>query len=520
MSGAAPHIAIVGGGTAGWLAAHMLRRLSRETDTACRLTVIEDPDIPTIGVGEGTTSVFRDVLLDLGFDEFEFMRETGATIKYGIRHIGWGARSSGPGSDYLGPIDDPHQLTPDPTGQGRPWLHYSAIAAGQQAIRSHVFTPLMTGQRAPWAQQGGKLMPVSPYHHAYHFDQAKVGAFLRRKADGIEQVSSKVTGIEKDSGSGLVTALKCQGQPDIAVDFVFDCTGFRRALMTELGVSWHHYGSLLPLNRAMPFWLEHSEAGEIAPYTTARALRSGWMWQIPTADRLGCGYVYSDAHTTPEEAQREIEQVLGCRITPRADLAFKEGRLKQPWSGNCIALGLSQCFLEPLEATSIHGTVVQLLLLGAGGFLAHLGGDISDLRENYNQAVNQQIDDFAQFINLHYAGGRRDSAFWQDMTECGISDLNRDRLELWSNEAPIRAHFPTLPAGLPHVQEQLYMPVLDGLGLLPKAPCKAALTRTAGMARAARLQREDNREQFRKISAKALGHREFLTRLNSGDLPC
>lgn len=510
--GAAPHIAIVGGGTAGWLAAHMLRRLAESEQVTCRISVIEDPDTPTIGVGEGTTSVFRQVLLDLGFDEFEFMRETGATIKYGIRHIGW----SGAGSEYLGPIDDPHQLDPDPTGQNQPWLHCSAIASGQSVFEANVFTPLMRRARAPWVRKGQEWLPVSAYHHAYHFDQAKVGAYLRRKASGIAQVSAKVIGF--DQNDGHITRLICQDHPDLDVDFVFDCTGFRRALIGQLDAGWRGYGALLPLNRAMPFWVDHAD-GDIAPYTTARAMTAGWMWQIPTVDRMGCGYVYSEAHISADEAQREVEALLGQPIEPRADIAVNAGRLARPWVGNCVALGLCQSFLEPLEATSIHGTVVQLMMLGQGGFLPKLAGRVGGLdllRRAYCDVVNTQIDDFAEFINLHYTGGRRDTPFWTEMTEMGISERNRDLIDRLKHGLPQDSDFPDLPGQLPHLQRALYLPVLDGLSLMDKAPCKAILSQSHGLAQRARELRQSNRKEFLKAAGQAVGHRAFLSDIAQG----
>jgi tryptophan halogenase len=268
----------------------------------------------------------------------------------------------------------------------------------------------------------------------------------------------------------------------------------------------------------MPFWVDHAD-GDVAPYTTARAMTAGWMWQIPTVDRMGCGYVYSDAYISADEAQSEVEALLGQPIEPRADIAINAGRLARPWVGNCVALGLCQSFLEPLEATSVHGTVVQLMMLGQGGFLPKLAvrvGGLDLLRRAYCDAVNTQIDDFAEFINLHYAGGRRDTPFWTEMTETGISGRNRDLVERLKHGLPQDRDFPDLPGQLPHLQRALYLPVLDGLGLMEKAPCKAILSQSHGLARRARALRQSNRKEFLKAAGQAVGHRVFLSDIAQG----
>jgi len=498
---------VVGGGTAGWLAALILREGARRSGITLDLTVIESSARPPIGVGEGSTAVLRILLGQLGLDESEFLRETGATIKYGIRHRDWRRK----GHVYDGPIDDPQQIAGGPPGN---WLDRYAIGAGKSVTDPHLFTHLMTANRAPWALRAGKPpLAIGPFHHAYHFDQALVGAWLRRKAEGVEHIDALVIGTEQHAETGHITALTLEGGGRHEADFFVDCTGFRRALICgAMGAEWRPYGGTLPVNRAMPFWLAHDEGAEIATYTHAWAQGAGWMWQIPTQDRIGCGYVYSDAHLTPDQAQAEVEAALGRPIEPRGDIAIDAGRLDRAWVGNCLAAGLAQSFFEPLEATSIHGTIVQLMLFTQ----RHLA-DVARGRAEpaaYNADVARQSDEFCTFINAHYVSERRDTAFWRDVAESCISDTLRDRLALWSAKTPERADFTPFPGGLPHVEEQLYVPVLAGLGLLSRSAAKAEMAAAPKLRAHARKTFEAMTRDHRKAAGKAAGHRAYLQSLH------
>lgn len=503
------HIAIVGGGTAGWLAALVLQKTAARSGVSVRLSVVESPNIPTVGVGEGSTSIFRQVLLDLGFDEAEFLRETGATFKFGIHHEGW--RKDG--RSYFGPIDDPNALGPVPDGLPSNWLHQARVGAGKDIASAHLFTWLMRGRKSPYAlKQNGEQIAVSPFHYAYHFDQARLGRYLASKATGIDHIRAEVAGITRHSETGYITTLQMQDAPDVAVDLVIDCTGFRRAIIGEMNAGWTSYADSLPLNKAMPFWLDHNPQKDIAPYTQAKALGAGWMWGIPTQDRMGCGYVFSDAHVTPEQAQAEIETTLGQPIEVRRVLSIAPGRLDRAWVGNCVAIGLAQSFLEPLEATSIHGSLVQALLLSRIGLNKILSGTADAERDGYNATIARQVDDFAQFINLHYAGGREDTAFWRDMTHSGLMDQAKTRLDYWSTHPVLRADFTPFPGGLAHVEQQLYVPVLDGLGLLPASPAKQLLAQQPKQRALARRTIEQHMAEFKTAARAAIGHRAFFSR--------
>lgn len=510
------HIAVIGGGTAGWLTALMLKRnfeSARTSGPSIRITLIESPKIPTVGVGEGSTSIFREVLLSLNIAEEDFLRETGATIKYGIKHAGWRPD----GNDYFGPIDDPHQLVPRPNGVQENWLQFQRISSRKSASEAHLFHWLMKAKKAPYAlRRDGKSISVSPYHYAYHFDQAKLGKFLAARSNGIHHIQDEVLDVEQNPETGEISSLLLETLGNFDADFFIDCTGFRRALISKLDATWQAYDEILPINTAMPFWLENDPSVEISPYTLARAMNAGWLWCIPTQDRLGCGYVFDSRHISPEEAHNELQDYLRQDIEIRRVISIDPGRLQQAWVANCVATGLAQSFLEPLEATSIHGTIIQVAVLGEVLSKVFRHGRVETARAKYNHFARQQVDDYAEFINLHYAGGRTDTSFWRWMTESGISDANRSRIQAWKSKPVTSDDFASLPNGLPHVEEQLHIPVLDGLGLLSSHTYQDYFRQRQGLKRIARQTSEKLIREYKSAVRQAMTHKEFLMSVSTG----
>jgi 2-polyprenyl-6-methoxyphenol hydroxylase-like FAD-dependent oxidoreductase len=492
-------IVIIGGGTAGWLAALMIGDAAAQAKQPCAITVVESSKLGTIGVGEGTTAVFRMMLKHFGIDEMDFLARTGATIKYGIRHRDWRRL----GHQYDGPIDDPH-LVAGAQGQG-PFLDALMIARGEPVGETHLFGQLMKRSKAPFVRKGDRWVPLGPFHHAFHFDQALAGKYLRAHAKTVEIIDDQVKSVA--TGEAGITSLTLESGRTLEADLFLDCTGFRRALIGPLGAEWVSYADRLPVNRAMPFWVDLKPGEEIHPVTLAWAQGSGWLWWIPTQGRYGAGYVYSDAHLTPDQAKAEIEAKLGYAIEPRNDIRINAGRLDRAWIGNCVALGLSSSFLEPLEATSIHGSVVQLLLL-----TSLLKDPNPKVRDAYNGAVGQQVDDFRDFIRLHYVSERRDTLFWRDVAAQTPRET-ADRVAGWKHKLPGPEDFAPFPGGLPHVTHHLHMPVLDGLGLLDPAPARAWLAARPKLRAHARAQAEALTKEYRLAAGKAPGHRAFLDTL-------
>ncbi|MEO9299289.1 tryptophan halogenase family protein [Devosia alba] len=501
------HFVVVGGGTAGWIAAFIIQDSVRRKGIAARISVVESSKIPTVGVGEATTAAFRVLLKQFGIDEFEFFRKTDASFKLGIRHQDWRRK----GHTYYGPIDDPHQVVQPPPGAPSDYLNVYAVAAGRAVQEMHMFQPLLEQKKAPYARKAdGSLIPLGPFHHAFHFDQVLVGKFFASKSKGVEIVDATVAGVERDGETGDITALVLDDNSRLHGDFFIDATGFRKQIIgKELAAPWKSYAHELPVNRAMPFWLDVKPGQELPNYTLAWAQSAGWMWQIPTRTRFGCGYVYSDEFSTPEQAKQEVERVLGREIDVRGDIEFQIGRLENAWISNCLAVGLSSSFLEPLESTSIHGTIVQMMLFAQHYLKAPAEMTDKD-RSDYNGRVGRQVDDFRTFVNTHYVTERDDTPFWREVQANRIHPEARHRLARWQQEMPRAEHFAGYLGGLPHIETQLYYPVLNGLGLLDQAVARREMERDPKLRRFAQETFESLVREYRAAADQALGHAEFL----------
>jgi hypothetical protein len=399
-------IIIVGGGTAGWLAALFISKVRPEHE----VVVIESSNIGIVGAGEGSTGLLTNVISnsiwDFGCNHEEFLRETGATLKYGIKHINW----TPIGNHYYGPIDGT--------------MSYSAIPDGAFAYQhsNNNLSSLHNASEMGMLLDSGmsnvnkQTKKFTDYSHALHFDAHKVGKYFKKivlKNNQVSHVDLEVLEVNVDE-RGQISSLTMENQEKISGDFFIDATGFKRVLMNKLNTPWVSYKKHLPVNSAMPFILDYESNEGPEPYTTAWAQSSGWMWQIPTIERKGCGYVYCDEFITDTQAHEEIEKTLGKSITPIRVLKFDTGRLETPWVKNCLAVGLAAAFAEPLEATSIHSTIVQINkfvfeFLKPTAELTVNPGSI----KNYNTKVNNMYDDFKDFLVLHYMGGRTDSEFWR-----------------------------------------------------------------------------------------------------------
>jgi 2-polyprenyl-6-methoxyphenol hydroxylase-like FAD-dependent oxidoreductase len=501
---------IIGGGTAGWLAALMLQDGIKRRGLNARVTVVESSKIPTIGVGEATTAVFRQMLQHFNFDEFEFLREVEATFKLGIKHKEWRRK----GHSYFGTIDDPHLVVVPADEEPQSFLDIFAVAAGRPVTQTHLFEYLLEQQKSAYGRKpDGSFIPLGPYHHAFHFDQVLAGRYLCRKSKGVEIIDAQIVGARKNSETGDIEALSTDDGQSIEGDFFVDCTGFRRSLIgKEMGGKWLSYAEGWPINRALPFWLDRKDGEEIPPYTLAWARNAGWMWAIPTQKRFGCGYVYSDEFHSPETAQAEIETALGQKIEPRGDIRLDVGRLENAWIGNCMAFGLSSSFLEPLESTSIHGTIVQLMVFTT----FHLGAAAkmqAKSRDEYNAFVARQVDEFRDFINMHYVSERNDTPFWQHVAQNCIRPQTKARLALWQTKMPDYHDFVPLPGKFAHVEQQLHYPVLDGLGLLNQKVARDYMAAKPGLTAKSRSIADSLTAEYRAAAPKALGHREFLESL-------
>ena len=399
-------IVIVGGGTAGWLAAILLKKLKPEHN----IVVLESSKIGIVGVGESTTGFFTDVIVNdlasLGINHDDFMIETGAVSKIGIFHKAWTPDLS---HDYFGPIDGSLTQFNAPDYLFQYALGYTDL---KDIIKiSH------TGYLA---YSGKNNMDVfgqfSNYKHSLQISGTETGTYLKKhclKQPGVEHIDSEVVDvILKDVEH--IKSLKLSNGTELTGDLFFDCSGFSRTLTKAVGAKWTSYKQWLPVDTAIPF-LENYEDGEVpAQWTTAWAQKNGWMWQTPLLDRKGNGYVFDSNFCTPDQAQEEIETLLGRPINPVKVIKFDAGKNDRSWIGNCVSFGLAYQFLEPLESTNLHVTVVQLKSFISEYMRPTVEETINvGSMKLFNNRFSNQLDDLRDFIVMHYQGGRTDSEFWK-----------------------------------------------------------------------------------------------------------
>lgn len=475
-------IVIVGGGTAGWLGALMLTRIRPEHT----VTVIESSKIGIIGAGEGSTgsltNVIQNIMWDFGIDEQEFIRETDSTIKLGIKHIGWNKDTK---SHYIGPIDG------SPTSGDNSDIVFQHALGYRDENLLHIATEL------GYKIHHNKNSFVEPAgNHAYHFDAHKVGQYFKKISTHAEHIDSEVEHVLTDSETGYVTELKCANGQTVKGDFFIDASGFNQVLMKAVVGKWKSYKENLPVNSAMPFLLPYEEDEVIEPVTNAWAQRNGWCWQIPTKNRRGCGYVFCDDFVTPEQAQAELEQNIGKKIEPIRVLKFDSGRQEKLWIKNVLSIGLCAAFAEPLEATSIHTTIMQLKHF----IFSSLGAQVTDTCnegtiDEYNNTNAHLYDTMKDFLVAHYTCGRNDTEFWRYIDSGATStDFVNDLHAMCKHRVPNSSMFPRQEgsAGWP-----LYSYVLAGTGALTDETCRRELrynndTQTSDVAYTYHIQQFDN----------------------------
>jgi len=448
-------IIIVGGGTAGWIAAALISVKYPNN----KITVIESSKIGIIGVGESTTGYFTELLLGelvdkLGVDHNEFIIETGATLKFGIKHKGWTQNIN---SHYYGVLEG------SPTVCGTPDLMFAhAYHTDPSDIISLTHTGHLLYNNLSNLDYTGEF---KKYGHAMHVDAALTGKYFAKKTlkqENVEHIDSEIKECTLDD-RGFIKSLKLSDDRIIEGDFFIDCTGFSRALINKIDNQWVNYKKHLPVDTAIPFPELYQENESPEPCTTAWAQKFGWMWQTPLLDRRGNGYVFDSSFISVDRAQEEIETVLGRKINPLKVIKFDTGRKKNAWAKNCMALGLSYAFVEPLEATSIHTTIVQIKTFINEYLRPTLDETVNESSiRMFNQRIGKHIDDVVDFLVLHYQGGRTDTEFWRHISSGATrTDFVSDLLETSKHRLPTCNDFPRYygSAGW-----ELYCYILAGIG--------------------------------------------------------
>lgn len=430
-------ILIAGGGSAGWITANVLHAVLNNGDQPnISITLVESPNIPIIGVGEATVPSIRRTLQTIGISETEFMRATDATFKSMIRFVGWNE-----GQFYDHPFD--RRSRPDTDGSVQTWLQADHQKNGFARTFSLLSTLAENGY-APkalgWPDYG------STFPYAYHLDAAKLAAVLTRfgTARGIKQALANIEEVKVGSG-GEIEAIKTDTGQTLSADLYIDCTGFASVLIGKLSEEVHDYSEHLLCDSAVTFQVpfELHQPEKVLPYTEATARSAGWNWDINLQGRRGLGYVYSSAHKSPDQAERELRQAEGdhCRELEARHIRFRSSKRKSSWISNCVAVGLSDGFLEPLESSGLY--TIEFAAQALAELIPHMSSKSRAVSSIFNTQMMMLYEEVLDFLCLHYATStRRDSPFWVDATDPErVPDQLKFKLELWRTKPPTELDF-------------------------------------------------------------------------------
>ena len=440
-------IVIVGGGTAGWIAAASLARFLPVQRYA--VTLVESDEIGIVGVGEATIPQIRLLNAALGIDEYAFMRATQATYKLGIEFAGWGTQNS----RYMHAFGTVGR----PTGQV-PFHHFwlRGASLGETAPLD-AYAP---NAQAGWANRfakpdGGELA------YAFHFDASLYATFLRNWAEtrGVTRIEGRIVAVGRDQETGNVSDVQLENGQSVAGDLFIDCSGFRGLLIEgalETGYDdWSHW---LPCDRALA--VPCASSAELTPYTRSTAHTAGWQWRIPLQHRIGNGHVYCSAQISDDQAAAVLLANLdGVPLADPRPIRFTTGSRRQFWNRNVVAIGLAAGFLEPLESTSIH--MVQSAIERVIRYLPNGPLQAADIAA-YNIETGFEWERVRDFIILHYHVNDRPEPFWRECASMAVPQSLSDKIALFRANGRITRFNDELFA------EVGWLQVLVGQGIVPQ----------------------------------------------------
>jgi tryptophan halogenase len=455
-------LCIVGGGTAGWMAAALLANIYQGTDT--KITLVESPDIATIGVGEATVPSFMAFLSSAKINAKEFIEATAGTFKLGIRFENWFEQNHAFFHPFgkIGRSLDGHDFY-------QLWL--KTLAQGDVTrLMDHAPAAIMAEQHKFMVETPLQNTPLANYGYALHLDAVMAARYLRDIAwkKGVTRIESTVNSVALDQ-RGFIESIHLADGQKIAADFFIDCSGFKGLLIEEtLKVGYEDWSDYLPCNRAVAVQTEN--AGELPPYTVSCARAAGWTWRIPLQHRTGNGYVFASDYCSDDEAtQTLLSAVEGKLVNEPRIIPFVTGKRKKIWHKNCLALGLASGFLEPLESTAIH-----LVYKGLVNFIRQFPDRDFDplLEQQFNAHMDKDYLEVRDFIILHYCTTQReDTDFWRRCKNMAVPEslqekvaIFRQRGQLVVNEADLfgTSSWYSILEGM-NIRPQKYHPLVDAL---------------------------------------------------------
>ncbi|GLR48345.1 tryptophan halogenase family protein [Sphingomonas astaxanthinifaciens] len=501
MPGAISTFVIAGGGTAGWLSACRLAAWARDDELPVRVILVEDPATPTIGVGEGTWPTMRETLRRIGIDEAEFLVECDASFKQGSLFRGWRRG----GDHYLHPFTEPPEA-PDARH----------LLAAWQASGGGDFTPAMTSQDAVVeASLAPRTRAMPPYagalNYGYHLDAGKFARLLQRHATqrlGVVHRRERIAGVE--GTPERIEALVTAGGERIAGDLFVDCTGFAGLLIDRhCGSAWIDRSNLMLNDRALAVQVETAADAPIASATIATAHDAGWFWDIGLPTRRGVGCVYSSAFLDDDGALAVLrryvaEEVGGAMLSEPRLIRFPTGHRNDFWVGNCIAIGLSAGFIEPLEASAIVLIEASLDMLIEG--MPASSAALPAVARRFNETFRARWDSIVEFLKLHYALSERDAPYWQAQRAAqNMPERLAMLLDLWRDQPPSLLDFHRAQEMFPAASYQYVYYGMGGetAGQLPR-PDPRLVAQLAAL-----------RQKERSLLTSLPGNRAYLDALSS-----
>ena len=446
-------ITIVGGGSAGWMTAAALSRMLPTGDV--KITLVESEQIGTIGVGEATIPDMINFNKLLGISESEFIKATNGTFKLGIEFNDWGKL----GDSYFHPFGG-HGVDMNGVDFHQYWLH--TLAAGNTCdLEDYSICAVAAKQNKFVLPEQNPNSVLSHLRYAYHFDATAYAAYLRKYAEqrGVKRIEGKIASVQQHTDTGNIAGLTLEDGTTVGGELFFDCSGFRSLLLGDtLGVKFRDWSHWLPCDQAVAVACE--KTGPAKPYTRSIAREAGWQWRIPLQHRTGNGYVHCSNFISAATASDTLLANLdGAPIAEPRLLKFTTGRRKKFWNGNCVAIGLSAGFMEPLESTSIH-----LINTGISKLIALLSLDgISPKQEDaFNRLTAKEYARIRDFLILHYyATSRDDSDFWNYCRTMSVPDSLTEKIELFRLNGQIFREEDELFA------QTSWIAVMMGQGIMP-----------------------------------------------------
>lgn len=428
-------IVVIGGGTSGWIVTNYLSRNNQCIN-------VSTEEIPIIGVGEGTTGKFSQML---GINPLTLMKEVNALPKLGIKFENWGATKK----SFWSPIE------------GTPFfgkIDYTTLSFGPVGYNISLMKNNKTNF---YIDEKNQLQCF--HENAWHIDAYKTAEFFKSTSDKVntKHYSAKVVKTNRNKGS--IVSVELDNGKTLTADLFIDCSGFSRILGEDN--TWIDYSEYLPVNRAITYAIEESK--KKSPYTTATAKNFGWTWEIPTKEKVGRGYVYCDKYASEDDILNELGNVEKIK-----SIEFKSGRITKFLDKNCLSLGLSSGFLEPLQATSIHLTLVQLENFISDFPKSDLLGD-ENLERQYNDRMGQLHDSMRDFVSVHYSGMKKDTDFWKDLK---VTPFVNKIIDLSKKRFTRDYDFPSIFGG---IGQSMWSPTLWGLDHFNDGPLKETFRSTS-----------------------------------------